>query len=359
MDVPETGSEDRTERAERYERTLQEILNEEKEVAILLRQTEGEVERNAARRDQAAQRVREMEANIDQYARQEIGPIYAAAHAAELRVYVMKAQLELLQAKRDSLERLAQTLRELVPLLEASGEPAHTAAAPPSNAAPSKSVTMGIIQAQEDERQRLSRRMHDGPAQSLTNLILQAEICERYMAVDPARGKAELANLKNMVNATFRDVREFIFDLRPMILDDLGLVPTLRKYIQSYQDKNKIAVSLTVTGKEQRLPQVVEVALFRAIQESLNNVVEHAKASQVQVSIDLRDPAAVHAAVEDNGVGFNVVSVLQAARERRTLGIAGILDRVESLGGTVSLDSSPGRGARVQVDVPLGEVHAG
>jgi two-component system sensor histidine kinase DegS len=218
---------------------------------------------------------------------------------------------------------------------------------------------MGIIQAQEDERQRLSRRMHDGPAQSLTNLILQAEICERYMAVDPARGKAELANLKNMVNATFRDVREFIFDLRPMILDDLGLVPTLRKYIQSYQDKNKIAVSLTVTGKEQRLPQVVEVALFRAIQESLNNVVEHAKASQVQVSIDLRDPAAVHAAVEDNGVGFNVVSVLQAARERRTLGIAGILDRVESLGGTVSLDSSPGRGARVQVDVPLGEVHAG
>ena len=212
---------------------------------------------------------------------------------------------------------------------------------------------MNIIQAQEDERQRLSRQMHDGPAQALTNLILQAEICERFMATDPVRGKAELANLRNMVNATFRGVREFIFDLRPMILDDLGLVPTLRKYVQGFQDKNKVATSLTVTGKERRLPQVVEVALFRAIQESLNNVAEHAKASQVQVNLDLRDDDMVHAVVEDNGAGFNVVSVLQGARERRTLGIAGILDRVESLGGTLTLDSAPGRGARVQVDVPL------
>jgi two-component system sensor histidine kinase DegS len=210
-----------------------------------------------------------------------------------------------------------------------------------------------IIHAQEDERKRLSRQIHDGPAQALTNLILQAEICERYMASDPTRGKVELSNLRTMVNGTFRGVREFIFDLRPMILDDLGLVPTLRKYVQGYQEKNKLPTTLTVTGKERRLPQEIEVAFFRAIQESLTNVALHARASQVQVQVDLRDDTVVHAVIEDNGIGFDVSGVLQSARERRTLGIAGILDRVESLGGAAVFESAPGRGSRVKVDVPL------
>lgn len=343
----------RSELVEKYKQALQKAQNDEKEVALLLRQTEGEVERNTARRDQAAQRIREMETNLDQYARQEIGPIYAAAHAAELRVYVMKAQAEQLQARRESLSRSAMAIQELLPYVERAGDSAPVVSRPVVTAPPTKTATMNIIQAQEDERQRLSRQMHDGPAQALTNLILQAEICERFMATDHVRGKAELANLRNMVNATFRGVREFIFDLRPMILDDLGLVPTLRKYVQAFQDKTRITTTLTVTGRERRLPQVVEVALFRAIQESLNNVAEHARASQVQVSLDLKDENVARAVVEDNGAGFNAVSALQGARERRTLGIAGILDRVESLGGSLTLDSAPGRGAKVQVDVPL------
>jgi two-component system, NarL family, sensor histidine kinase DegS len=364
----QADSDPRAEQIQRHNAELQSLQNNEKEIAVLIRQTEGEVERNSARRDQAAVRVREMEANIEQYARQEIGPIYAAAQSAELRVYVMKAQLELLQAKRECMDRHKATLRDILPLLDSSAQlaaggdssravPAGGAAnggsvADAANAG-SKSATVSIIHAQEDERKRLSRQMHDGPAQSLTNLILQAEICERYMASDPVRGKAELSNLRNMVNGTFRGVREFIFDLRPMILDDLGLVPTLRKYIQGYQEKNKFPTTLTVSGKDRRLPQEIEVALFRAIQESLTNAAQHAKATQVQVNVDLRDDTVVHASIEDNGIGFDVSSVLQAARERRTQGIAGILDRVECLGGTVVFESSPGRGARVKVDVPL------
>jgi two-component system sensor histidine kinase DegS len=352
----ETATDRRAEQTQRQRGELEALQSEEKEIAVLIRQTEGEVERNTARRDQAAVRVREMEANIEQYARQEIGPIYAAAQAAELRVYVMKAQLELLLAKRECQERHKATLRELLPLLDAPGQQSSPVGGPSAASSAivgEKTATMSIIHAQEDERKRLSRQMHDGPAQALTNLILQAEICERYMASDPARGKAELTNLRTMVNGTFRGVREFIFDLRPMILDDLGLIPTLRKYIQGYQEKNKLPTSLTVTGKERRLPQEIEVALFRAIQESLTNAAEHAKATQVQVHVDLRDDVAVHALIEDNGIGFDVSAVLQAARERRTMGIAGILDRVEALGGSAVFESAPGRGSRVKVDVPL------
>jgi two-component system sensor histidine kinase DegS len=351
-------AEQRSEVAHRYDEELKKVREEEKELAILLRQTEGEVERNTARRDQALQRVREMEANIEQYSRPEIGPIYTSAHAAELRVYVMKGQLEQLQAKRESIARLTKALNDLLPLTSRQpvAAPAIGIAAASAVTSPtlSRTATMNIIQAQEEERQRLSRQMHDGPAQSLTNLILQAEICERFMAIDAIRGKAELANLKNMVNGTFRSVREFIFDLRPMILDDLGLVPTLKRYIANFQDKNRISATLTVTGKDRRLPQVLEVSLFRTIQECMNNVSEHSKATDVQVSLDLRDEARVRVVVEDNGIGFSVVTVLQAARERATLGVANMLDRIESLGGTVHFDSSPGRGARVEILAPIG-----
>ncbi len=356
---PKPTTDQRVELARRYEDELKKVHDEEKELHVLLRQTEGEVERNTARRDQALQRVREMEANIEQYARPEIGPILASAHAAELRVYVMKGQLELLQAKLDSLARLSKALNDLLPLggTQPVAAPAFASAVAATSAVSSptlsRTATMNVIQAQEDERQRLSRQMHDGPAQSLTNLILQAEICERFMATDASRGKVELANLKNMVSGTFRSVREFIFDLRPMILDDLGLVPTLKRYITNFQEKNRIAATLTVSGKERRLPQVVEVSLFRTIQECMNNVAEHSKATDVQVNLDLRDDARVRVLVEDNGVGFSVVTVLQAARERSTLGVANILDRIESLGGTVQFDSSPGRGARVDIEAPI------
>ncbi len=353
MAAPQT-TESAAERLERYRREYQKLQDEEKEIAVLIRQTDGEVERNAQRSEQAAQRVHDLETNLDQYARQEIGPIYETAHGAELRLYVMKAQQEQLQAKRESLERYAATLRDLLPLVEQANKPAPPVVAVSSSGAPpTRSATIHIIQAQEDERQRLSRQMHDGPAQALTNLILQAEICERLLSNDPTQAKVELANLKNAVNTTFQRVRDFIFDLRPMILDDLGLVPTLRKYIQSFQEKNHIAATLTVSGRDRRLPQAVEVSLFRVIQEFLNNVADHAKASHVQVSLDLRDDAVIKALVEDDGQGFDVESVLQDARERHTLGVAGILDRLESLGGAVRFDSAPGQGTRVRVEVPV------
>lgn len=341
------------ERLERYRKEYQKLLDDEKEISVLIRQTDGEVERHTQRTNQAIQRLQELQANVEQYARQEIGPIYEAAHGGELRLYVMKAQAEQLAVKRDVLERYANTLRELLPLLEAATKPSGPPPAVVSTVSPpTKLSAMNIIQAQEDERRRLSRQMHDGPAQALTNLLLEAEICERLMAADPAEAKVELSNLKNMVNASFQRVRDFIFDLRPMILDDLGLVPTLRKYVQSFQDKSKVATTLTVAGRERRLPQAVEVALFRTIQEALTNVDDHAKASHVQVVLDLRDESLAKVMIEDDGQGFDRDAVLQAARERRSLGIATMLDRVEALGGSAAFESTPGKGTRVRIQVP-------
>lgn len=337
---------------ERYLREYDRVQTEEREIDILIRQMRGEVERSTQRLNQALQQVREMEAHLDNYSRQDIGSIYQAAHEAELRLHMMKAQLEQLQAKMEALQRYKAALSDLLPLAqEHLKQPVRQA---PSRGLPTSAAPISsIIQAQEAERQRLSRQMHDGPAQALTNLILQAEICERLLSRDPDRAKEELVNLKGMVHATFQQIRNFIFDLRPMILDDLGLVPTLRKYVQGFQERTNIVTDFTVLGQERRLPEPIEVALFRSVQETLSNIADHAQATQARVTLDLQDNAAVRVLIEDNGQGFDAAGAASAARERHTLGAASILDRLEALGGTASFESMPGKGTRVRLEVPL------
>lgn len=195
--------------------------------------------------------------------------------------------------------------------------------------------------------------MHDGPAQSLTNLILQAEIVERLFDADPVRARTELGNLKTAANSTFQRIRDFIFDLRPMMLDDLGLIPTLKRYVQTFETKNRIATHLTTQG-ELALPAHVEVLVFRSIQELMNNAARHAHASHIQITLDLQnDPVAV--TVEDDGGGFDVEAVLSAARLRGGSGLANLEKRIQLLRGRIQFQSSTGRGTKVRIELPLAQ----
>src|SRR5205823_5117940 len=145
-------------------------------------------------------------------------------------------------------------------------------------------VIVRIVEAQEAERQRLTRQMHDGPAQSLTNFILQAEICQRLFDMDPSRARTELVGLKGAATTTFQKIRDFMFELRPMMLDDLGLVPTVRRYLDSFETKTGVQTELSLTGSERRLPPHTEVTVFRAVQELLTNIRNHAQATRVGVA---------------------------------------------------------------------------
>jgi two-component system sensor histidine kinase DegS len=208
-----------------------------------------------------------------------------------------------------------------------------------------------VIEAQENERQRLARQMHDGPAQSLTNLILQAEICERLFDTDPIQARVELGNLKNAVNITFQKIRDFILTLRPMMLDDLGLMPTLKQYAQDFEEKTKLSTNFTVMGRETRLPSHSEVTLFRVIQELLTNVRTHAHATHVQVTLDFQDNL-VAAIVEDDGSGFDVAEAQSPTQMRKGLGLPTIQERAEMLGGRVQIESRIGRGTKVRIEIP-------
>ena len=129
--------------------------------------------------------------------------------------------------------------------------------------------------------------MHDGPAQSLTNFILQAEICQRLFDRNPARAAEELDNLKTVASVTFQKVRDFIFDLRPMMLDDLGVVPTVRRYVDSFREKNDIEVKLDIFGDERRLATHREVMIFRGIQELMALARDYANPTEIAIRLDI------------------------------------------------------------------------
>ncbi|MCB9098318.1 MAG: sensor histidine kinase [Anaerolineales bacterium] len=329
------------------------IQKEIKEIDVLIKQSSNEVERLAQRNAQLTNKLRNMEANIDTVPRQDIKEIYTAAQEAQMRLFMMRGQVEQLQSKQEVLQRFAGGLGRVLTIsdgLVSQGASKSGPDMPRVNVGEATGI-IRIIDAQENERQHLANQLHDGPAQSLTNLILQAEICERLFDSDPLRARSELSELKEAVTSTFQKVREFIFDLRPMMLDDLGLNPTLKKSIEDYEQKTGIACNLTISGKDQRLPPHTEVTIFRAIQHLLTNVRQHAQATHVQIALSVHDDRAL-VTVEDDGTGFNVNDALSAARQRKTIGLGSLQERLEMLGGQLNIDSSPGKGTRVEFWVP-------
>jgi two-component system sensor histidine kinase DegS len=205
-----------------------------------------------------------------------------------------------------------------------------------------------IIQAQEAERQRLSRQMHDGPAQALSNFILQSEIALRLFDIDADRARDELAALKMAATSAFQQVRNFVFELRPMMLDDLGLIPTLKRYVEAFKEQSEIQVSLIVSGVERRLESYIEVIVFRSVQDLLGFSHRQGQASEIKVSIALGENN-VKVSIEDNGKGWGDDGALLSGG----LSIKSIKDRVEMLGGFMDFESTPGRGGYVVFQIPV------
>ena len=330
-----------------YEQTQKEL----KELDVSIQQIGGEVDRLAQRNVQIANRLRQVEVNLDTVPRSDIQEVYAASQDAQKRLFMMKGQLEKLQSDQMHMQKYIDFLQRVVQVTSELSPEDIDAVPQGAEAFGSQPTIVRIIEAQENERMHLARQMHDGPAQSLTNLILQAEICERLFDTDVDQARAELAHLKEAVNATFQKTYNFIFDLRPMMLDDLGLVPTLKRYVSGFQEKNRLQTELTVMGKERRLAPHTEVTIFRGVQELLNNAHKHAHSSRVQVVVDMEGPT-ITTSVEDDGAGFDVDEVLAAASQHRGLGIAALQERLEMLDGTLTFDSTAGRGTRVTLKLP-------
>lgn len=329
-------------------RGLEQAQRELKEVDLLIQQTASEVDRLVQQNARAVAKVRQVESQFDTIPRDDIKTAYTSLVENQQRLFTMRGQLEKLQSEQKGLTRLVELYQKILSSLTAQESPQAT---PVSELATPQAMVISIIEAQERERQRLSRQMHDGPAQSLTNLVLQAEICERLFDRDPARAKTELATLKESMVATFQKVRSFIFELRPMMLDDLGLVPTLKRYVEGLSDTGYSGAVLSVTGKERRLAPHKEVTIFRVTQELVHISREYAHASSIKITLDMGEDQ-VRINLEDNGSGFELDEALTSPDATR-FSLSTLRERIEMLGGRINFDSTVGRGTRVSFFLPL------
>jgi two-component system sensor histidine kinase DegS len=323
-----------------------------KENEMNIRQMQSEVDRLGQRENSLAGQLRNMENNIDDFDKPTIRSYYQQTHEVQMRLLLLRNQLDALQSRQQEMKERYQQANKISQTLgqRPQYDEEHTGARVGGVHQEAQELVSKIIQAQEDERLRVSRQLHDGPAQAMSNLVLRAEICERWMDQDMTRAKSEITGLKSMVNDTLQETRRFIFELRPMILDDLGLFPTLRRYIKDYVDKYRIEVNLQPTG-ERRLPTHVETAIFRIIQEALSNVATHANATVVQLMLEIL-PDRVHLVIEDNGVGFDV-NKLASDKQQSALGIASMGQRIEMLNGSLNIDSTLGRVTRIAAMISL------
>lgn len=210
-----------------------------------------------------------------------------------------------------------------------------------------------VVGAQEAERQRIARELHDATGQSLTAISLGLRGVETMLGqADPAKLADQIAELRTYSTNALGELRSIIADLRPSILDDMGLAAALKWYVQGYERRRSIATALEVTGTPLRLPAEVETVLFRVTQEALTNVAKHAEASSVTVRLD-HGPGQVTLTVEDNGSGFDPREVLRDDGQPTGWGLLDIQERAALVGGTYRIDSRPGHGTSVQITVPL------
>jgi two-component system, NarL family, sensor histidine kinase DegS len=325
------------------------IQRELKEIDVLIQQSTGEVEKLARRNAQSTNQLRHIQSNLDTVPREDIQEAYDGVLDAQQRLFTMRGQLEKLQSDQRNMERYMALLKRYLEVIETQ-VPASGGGGVRARSAEQNTIVR-VVEAQEGERRRLSRAMHDGPAQSMTNFILQAEICQRLFETDAVRARTELVALKGAATDTFQQIRDFIFELRPMMLDDLGLIPTVRRYVERFREKHGLAIEVSIAGKDRRLEPHLEITVFRIVQELLNNVRDHAQASQSRLAIEI-DDGQVRAAVDDNGVGFNVEEVLSGSGQTHAVGLNTMYERVEMLGGRLNVESTPGEGTHVEVIVP-------
>lgn len=325
----------------------------------LIEQSQLEVDRLREKNVAVSTQFRRIEANFDTVPRSDIKAAYEDAIDAKTRLLTMQGQLEKLKGNQEELQYFERLLGRLLSLVEGIAPdrlpaPAAQAAAEVLSSDGSRLSTQAIVrivEAQEVERQRLARQMHDGPAQSLTNFILQAEICQRLFDRNPDRAGEELNNLKTAASATFQKVRDFIFDLRPMMLDDLGLVPTIRRYVEAYREKTGIDTQLNILGDERRFPSHIEVMMFRSIQEVMGNARDRLGAKSVNIVLDV-GPEWLKASIENDGRGFDPDEIFFDDSHEDLLGLRTLRERIELVGGSIEVTSAEDDISRFVIMLP-------
>ena len=297
--------------------------------------------------------------DFNRYSEQQVKNAYETANQLQIEQSLNRAEEKRLRDKRDDLERRLKILHDTIERADQIVNQVNVVISYFSTDL--KSITLvleeakmkqdlgiKIITAQEEERKRLSREIHDGPAQMMANVLMRTDLIERiYREKGIAQALAELSDLKLTVRNALSEVRRIIYDLRPMALDDLGIIPTLKKYTSTRMEYHQgIDIKFRSIESEVPLPKDYEVAIFRLVQECINNALKHANPTEITVKIEWATKF-INIVVRDNGVGFNTKEIKQGS-----FGLIGLQERIELIKGSMDVQSVIGQGTLVMFQIP-------
>ncbi|MCM3791576.1 sensor histidine kinase [Domibacillus indicus] len=312
----------------------------------------------------ARKRLSEVSRDFSVHSEEVVRKAYEQAHDLQVKLLVMRQNEKQLLDRRNELdrrllsvhttiERAEQLISQTAVVLNYLTQDMKAFGRALEDAQSKQAFGLQVMEAQEEERKRLSREIHDGPAQMMANVLMRSDLIEKlYRERGVEAAFKEIRDLKKMVRSALYEVRRIIYDLRPMALDDLGLIPTLNKYlatVSEYSRSQSAAPNITFSniGLEKRLPSNMEVALFRLIQESVQNALKHANATEIQVKLEIKKEQ-VLAVVKDNGKGFDVNK-----KKSGSFGIMGMKERIDLLDGDITIRSKPDEGTVVLISVPI------
>lgn len=326
------------------------------EISLLLSKTNSEVEKLANRELQMSNRVRDMEMHLDNYSREDIRDLYNTSHETQLRLFMMRSQAEQLQTRQQHVRDYQEKLRLLIDLLGIQAVPQddNGGQSMPRGATgmlgtqteilESISV-LSLIEAQEDERLRIAREVNDGATQAMTNLMLRAEICSRLIDRDVNETRTELEGLKAMIKTSLEESRRLVYDLRPLAIEELGVVGVLRKYMDELKRAHGIAGSVEGPD-EMEINLSMQMAIFRFVQAIMGALLVEGGAYQMDVHLGM-----------DDQMARILIEAIGLESERETIYAAldddSMRSRIDHFGATLTTQTRPNRGMAIEIDMPI------
>ncbi|WP_353893716.1 sensor histidine kinase [Proteinivorax hydrogeniformans] len=343
-----------TEKARKEEETVKyQLASLSSEVSAVI----NEVDSTELKEKKARQRLMDVSRKFEEHSQENIQAAYETAHNLNIKLAGLRQKEQSLIEKRSELERRLVSIREMVK--KAENLATHVSIAfdylvnnlysvshQLANFQQAKNIGYKIIQAQEIERKRVAREIHDGPAQSLAKLTLAAELWEEEISTDSSKVRECLTDIKKESRSILTEIRRIIHQLRPMTIDDLGLVPTLRRFCEEFNENNNIQLEFICFGEGSKLDKNIEVTLYRIVQESVQNMLKHSQATRGVIKLQLSKKLTLN--IRDNGKGFCPEEVLGDISAEK-FGLLGMKERVNLAGGELNIKSSLGQGTLINV----------
>ncbi len=319
-----------------------------------------EVEKYKKLLQSARLRLVEVSRNFHSYSEDNIREAYEKAREIQVALIDLKQKEFYLRRRRDELAVQIKRLRQIsvkadkilndtgiaLKILRGSAEKISDVLEETHR---SRQMEMWIVESQEAERRKIARELHDGPAQSMASMLIRLDLIEHLRMKDPDCIAEEIENIKEMGKETLADIRRIMFDLKPTLLHEENLSSALKEFFDDYKVKYNFNIDFVFFGKERKYDFSLETALFRLVQEAINNVRKHAGVRRAMVKMEDNDKY-LTLIIKDDGKGFDIESV---SANKESFGIMGMKERVELFGGELDIISSPGSGTQVIIRVPL------